>query len=107
VNRIKLPESTPIKEFVELNEVTLDSVKKQFVDTNKIPQEMFDQIMRVTNNKLAYAVWMIKRILDNSLLGEDVYKFKDYFRAFEKYKAQYPMKDINQYKTKEQVDQFK
>ena len=89
-----------------LMEVSIENLQKQFVDTGDISQEAFDQIVAVSGGKSAYATWLVKRVDDEVIKEEDIYKFEDYLKIFEKSKNLYPEKDINQIKTPRQVDAF-
>lgn len=89
-----------------LMEVSIENLQKQFVDTGDISQETFDQIVTVSGGKSAYATWLVKRVDDEVIKEEDIYKFEDYLKIFEKSKNLYPEKDINQIKTPRQVDAF-
>jgi len=88
-----------------LNEASIEQLQQQFADTNKISQKDFDAIKQVTN-KGAYATWLVKKVIDKIIKSEDIYKFKDYFAIFDKYKNQFSFKDIFTYQTKNQVSDF-
>lgn len=95
-----------------LSEITVDDIKKKFVGRTTGPEpkvvtpEEFEEIMKATKNKLAMALWMIKRIEQDFILPEDIYKYEDYFDIFKRRKRDFPVKDINQIKTQEQIDDF-
>ena len=96
-----------------LNELNLDDIKKKFVGDRKggpggkvVTPKEFDEIMDVTKNKLALAVWMLKRIQDGFILPEDIYKWKNYFETFKRKKQSFPIKDLNQIKTEDDIDEF-
>jgi hypothetical protein len=89
-----------------LAEVSIDILKSQYVDTNKISQEDFDNIVDASNQKSAYATWLAKKVVDKIIKTEDVYKFKEYFPIFDKNKRLYTKNDINQYKTDSDVREF-
>ena len=96
-----------------LSEINVDDIKKKFVGDRVggpggkvVTPKEFDDIMGVTGNKLALAVWMLKRIEDGFILPEDIYKWEEYFDIFKKKKAQFPVKDVNQIKTEDQIDEF-
>ena len=96
-----------------LNEINIDDIKKKFVGDRKggpggkvVTPKEFDDIMEATNNKLALALWMIKRIQDGFLLPEDIYKWEEYFDIFKRLKREFPKKDINQIKTEDDLDAF-
>ena len=89
-----------------LNEASIDQLQSQFVDTNKVSQEDFDQIKDATGEKGAYATWMTKKVADKVLKGEDIYKWKDYFQMFNRRKKDFKSPDINSYKTTDDISQF-
>lgn len=89
-----------------LNEASIEQLQQQFVDTNKISIKDFDSIKQATDSKGAYATWLVKKVTDKIIKSEDIYKFKKYFNIFDKYKNQFPLKDINQYKSKEDIKNF-
>jgi len=86
-----------------LLEVSYDLLKQQFVDTEKVTQQVFDDIKDASNNKSAYATWLLKKVSEKMIKPEDVYKFKEYLDIYDKNRLKYQFKDINLYKTKEQV----
>jgi len=90
-----------------LSEINVDDVKKKFVGRGKVVDDKeFADIMKATKNKIAITVWMIKRIEDGFILPEDIYKWEEYFEIFKRLKREFPIKDINQIKTEDQIDDF-
>ena len=96
-----------------LSEINQEDIEKKFVGTRTggpdgkvVTPKEFDDIMSATSNKLALALWMIKRIQDDFILPEDIYKWEDYFEIFKRRKREFPVKDINQIKTEDQIDDF-
>lgn len=89
-----------------LFEAGVDDLRKNFVESGKIDSAIFDEIVKVSGNKYAYALWLIKKVLDKIVKTEDIYKYEKYFNIFSKYKNQYKFNDINQYKTEESVREF-
>lgn len=89
-----------------LFEAGADNLKKDYVDSGKIPQEVFDKIVEVANNQYGYALWLIRRVIDKVILPEDIYKYKEYFSVFNKHKGKFQKKDINEYKTYPEVREF-
>lgn len=83
-----------------------DSLKKDFVDTGKISQEVFDSIINASNGQYGYAVWLLKRVIEKIILPEDIYKYENYLKVFDRYKKKFPSNDISLYKTHEQVRDF-
>ena len=89
-----------------LNEASIAQLKDQFVKTGKISPEDFEEIEKATGGKGAYATWLIKRIDDEILKAEDIYKWKDYFQIFKRRKNDFKFSDINSYKTQNDIKQF-
>jgi len=98
---------TKINEFkiYYINEASYDQLKTQFVDSNKLSLDVFEDIKK-NIFKSEYGTWIIKMILNQIIHPEDVYKYKEYLDIFDRNKSKYEMKDINQYKTKEDLNEF-
>jgi hypothetical protein len=96
--------TTLLKEI--LLEVSLDDIKSQFVDTNKVSQKDFEEIVNAVGNKSAYATWLAKKVADKTIKGEDIYKYKNYFTIFDRRKKNYPSPDINSYKSAQDIATF-
>lgn len=111
---LKESEKTSKYSLVEmLSEINIEDIKKKFVGDRKggpggkvVTPKEFDDIMQATSNKLALALWMIKRIEQDFILPEDIYKWEDYFDIFKRRKNQFPIKDINQIKNEDDIDDF-
>jgi hypothetical protein len=88
-----------------LTEISIEQLKTQFVDSGKISQNDFDEIINVTP-KTAYITWLAKKVADQIIKAEDIYKYKKYFSIFDRRKKEYPFTDINQYKTPDDLSQF-
>ena len=86
-------------------EVSIDQLKSQFVDSGKIEGKVFDEISKTTT-KTAYMTWLVKKVVDGDIKGEDVYKFKEYFDIFNRHKRKYPSPDINAYGKKIPIANF-
>ena len=89
-----------------VSEASIEQLQQQFVETGKIEPEVFDEIVRATKGKGAYATWMIKRVEDGTIKGEDIYKYEDYIQIFDKQKRQFPSPDINAYKDERSIRDF-
>jgi hypothetical protein len=104
-----------IKESINNNilleaKIDLETIKKKYVDdkdTQVVSIKEFDEILKVTDNNPNLVVWMITRIKNGIILKEDIYKYEMYFKIYEKYKKRFEFKDINQYKTKESISNFR
>ena len=111
---LKESEKTSKYSLVEmLSEIQIDDIKNKFVgdrvggpDGKVVTPKEFDEIMKATKNKVALAIWMIKRIEQDFILPEDIYKWEEYFDTFRRKKNQFPIKDINQIKTEDDIDEF-
>lgn len=89
-----------------LLEVSLDQLKTQFVDTNKLTDSEFTEIIDATSGKSAYATWLTKMIVSKTIKTEDLYKYNAYFKVFDRRKREYVFNDINQYKTTTDIAKF-
>lgn len=89
-----------------LFEVSLDQLKTQFVDTGKITDSEFVEIIDATGGKSAYATWLTKMVASKIIQPEDLYKYNSYFKIFDRRKREYSFQDINQYKTSQDIQQF-
>jgi hypothetical protein len=103
------------KKILELNqrlqkplilEVSVEDLKRQFVDSGKVSEKDFKEVITAVGNKTAYATWLIKKVADRLIKAEDIYKYKDYFSIFDRQKRKYPKQDINQYKTQQDLEAF-
>ena len=105
-----------LKESI-LNEVSLDMLRQQFVDTNKMSSDVFDDIVSASDGKSSLATWLIVRVLGRdsrkkskviipSIKAEDIYKWGTYFDIFKRHKKEFPIKDIAQIKSPEEVKAF-
>ena len=54
-----------LKEVLDemLNEVAIDQLRTQYVDSGKMPSTVFDKVIDAANKKSAYATWLAKRVL--------------------------------------------
>ena len=89
-----------------LTEVSVEQLKAQFVDTGKVTQEIFNDILTASGNKSAYATWLISKVQQGLIKDEDIYKYKDFFATFEKNKREFPSADINAYKDEPSIRGF-
>jgi hypothetical protein len=82
-----------------------DVLKTKYVDSGLMPENQFNEII---NNikKPFYYQWLLKMVSSNFIKYEDAYKFKNYFNIFEKFKQHYPIKDLGQIKTMNDVFEF-
>ena len=89
-----------------LFEISIDQLKTQFVDTGKITDSEFAEIVDSAGGKSAYATWLTKMIVTKIIKPEDLYKYNAYFKIFDRRKREYPFNDINQYKTAQDIEKF-
>lgn len=89
-----------------LAEVSIEILQNQYVDSGKLEQEVFDEIIKASSKKSAYATWLAKKVADGIIKDDDVSDFKKYFSIFNRNKKLFPKSDINQYKTPIEVDNF-
>ena len=89
-----------------LFEVSIDQLKTQFVDTGKITDSEFAEIVDSSGGKSAYATWLTKMVANKIIKPEDLYKYNAYFKIFDRRKREYPFNDINQYKSAQDIAQF-
>lgn len=87
-------------------ESKIESLKKDYVDSGKITQDVFDLVINSSVGQYGYALWLIKRVIDNIILPEDLYKYEKYFKVFDRFKKKFPSNDIFAYKTSQQVKEF-
>jgi hypothetical protein len=96
----------------EQNEATISNYKRIFVDSGKLSEEVFDEIVEVSKGKGAYVKWLAARVAEKKIKDEDIYKFEGYIDSFEKAKrsprgkAMFPIIDINQVKSSSDVREF-
>jgi hypothetical protein len=87
-------------------EASIDQLKTQFVDSGKLTQDVFDDIVKASGNKGAYATWLASRVDSKALKAEDVYKYERYFKIFSQYQNRFPEKDLFKYKTSQDIANF-
>lgn len=88
-----------------ISEVSIDQLKQQFVDSGKLPKQVFDKVVS-SSDKSAYATWLVKMYLNGYIKEEDLYKWKEYLDIFTRHKSKYKFKDINQYKSLDDLKGF-
>jgi len=87
-------------------------IEKNVGDDKSISNEIFEEIKKASKGKVNYILWLSKAYMNNVLHFTDIYKFGDdditkgYFTIFEMNKDKYPYKDINQYKTEDDISNF-
>ena len=58
-----------------LLEVSIDQLKTQFVDTGKITDSEFTEIVDSAGGRSAYATWLTKQVVNKLIKPEDLYKY--------------------------------
>ena len=96
---------------VELNEVAIDTLKTQFVDTGRIKDTTFQSILDAAQNDSAFATWLTSRVAGSRkarpiIKIEDIPKYKTYLDVFKRNKNKYPLKDINMIKDQNTLNDF-
>ena len=86
-----------------ISEVSIEQLKAQFVDSGKLSEEVFDQIVNAVGGKTAYATWLAKKVADRVIKPNVIDSFKQYFSIFDRHRTEFEKQDLNQYKTKEDV----
>ena len=92
----------------QLDQNTIN-VKNKYVGEGKpMTEEDFQKLMEVTGGKFYLLSWLAKKIGQNIIKTEDIYKYKEYFDIYEKNKnkGRFQHKDIHLYKTAEDVLNF-
>jgi hypothetical protein len=94
-----------------VNEVSIQQLQTDFVDTGRITKETFRDILNATQNDSALATWLTARVAGTKkdpaiIKPEDIYKYEQYFNVFKRRKKEYPTSDINQIKTSQQIQNF-
>lgn len=95
-----------VEELV-LESQLLDNIRTKYVGEGKpVSEETFNEISEIADNKPKIITWLVLRVVDKSILEEDLYKFKDYFKYYRQFSRLYPIKDLGQINNKEKVDEF-
>lgn len=96
-----------------LEDYQIEKLKEKFVGEpisvgkyKKISDEDFMKITEVCGGKFNYIAWLTIKVAYNVIDKTDIYKFKEYFEIFERHKSRFPIRNIHNYKTKEDVTQF-
>lgn len=88
-------------------ELQIKQLKDKYVGEGKpMSENDFKKIQDVSMGKFYLLAWLSKRVGMGMIKPEDIYKYKEYFEIFEKNKKRFTHKDINLYKTKEDLNKF-
>lgn len=89
-----------------LLEVSIDELRRQWVESGKMDEAVFNQIVQASNNQSNYATWLVKKVASNLIGTEDLSNWSEIFTFFDRYKQRFQKKDINQVKTAEDIQAF-
>ena len=95
----------------KLNEISIDMLQTQFVDTGRIDKNIFNNILDAAQKDSAFATWLTARVAGTKkakpiIKKEDIAKYKKYLDIFKRNKREYPLKDINMIKDQNALDDF-
>ena len=96
---------------IKLNEVSIDMLQTQFVDTGRIDRNTFKDIVDAAQNDSAFATWLTSRVAGTKkakpiIKKEDISKYKKHLETFKRNKREYPLKDINMVKDQNALEDF-
>lgn len=89
-----------------LLEVSIDELRRQYVDSNKLPEDTFNRIVSACNNQSNYATWLCKRVATGICSEDAIETWGERFAFFNQYKSRFRTKDINTLKTAEQIQDW-
>lgn len=89
-----------------LLEVSIDELRRQWVESGKMDEETFNQVVQASNNQSNYATWLVKKVASDIISMEDLHLWSEIFTFFDRYKQRFQKKDINQVKTREDCTEF-
>lgn len=92
-----------------LLEVSIEELRRQYVECNppKITAEVFEQIVQAADNKSNYATWLCKKVADGLISNGELESWHEIIQFFDRYKQRFEKKDLNQVKSKEDLEAFK
>ena len=61
-----------------ISEVSIEQLKAQFVDSGKLSEKVFDQIVNAVGGKTAYATWLAKKVADGVIEPSNIDSFEQY-----------------------------
>jgi hypothetical protein len=86
-----------------ISEVSIEQLKTQFVDSGKLSEKVFDQIVNAVGGKTAYATWLAKKVADSVVEPKDIDSFGQYISIFDRHRKKFEKQDLNQYKTGDDI----
>ena len=90
----------------QVDQNTLNLKNKYVGEGKPISEDDFNKIIESSGNKFYLLSWLTKKVGQNIIKAEDVYKYKEYFDLYEKNKRKFTHKDIHLYKTAEDLKLF-
>ena len=96
---------------IKLNEVSLDALQDQFVNTGRITLKVFNDIVDAAQRDSSFATWLTARVAGTKkakpiIKIEDIPKYKKHLETFKRNKREYPLKDINMVKDQNALEDF-
>lgn len=82
-----------------------EQLKAQFVDNNLVSAECADKIFKMFPTSFVNR-WLLSMVAKKNIKEEDVYKYKEYVDIFSKNNKKFPINDLGQIKTAQQVKEF-
>ena len=82
-----------------------EQLKAQFVDNNLVSAECADKIFEMFPSSFVNR-WLLTMVAKKNIKEEDVYKYKEYVDIFSKNNKKFPISDLGQIKTAQQVQEF-
>ena len=85
----------------------IQQLKDKYVGEGKpMSEKDFEKIQEVSGGKFNNIAWLSKKVGTGIIKNEDIYKYKEYFEIFEKNKKKFTHKDLNLYRTAEDLALF-
>ena len=102
-----------IVESVLLEQHQIDKLKEKYLGNpiqgekhKRLTEKEFKDILDSSSGNFNLTSWLTVRVANHLIHNTDIYKFREYFQIFEKNKSKFQIRDINQYKTKEEIQEF-
>lgn len=89
-----------------LLEVSIEELRNQFVAKGKLPEDVFDRIVRACGGKSNYATWLCARVANNVCSEDAIETWGERFAVFDRNKSRFQTKDLNTLKTPEQIQNW-
>lgn len=92
-------------EQIVIENYKIDQLKVQFVDGGLVSEKCFNEIIEMFPTSFVNR-WLLTMVSRKNIKEEDVYKFKEYIDIYSKNNKKFPISDLGQIKTAEQVRDF-